>query len=82
VGQAGVLVRRLRLNRHLSNTSEIGLASHNTPYIPSAKGRELYGAFSVRHSSRRNRTMTQREGRPGNRPPFKLRESGLSWDRH
>src|SRR5260370_20170427 len=36
------------LNRHLSNTSEIGFASQNTPYIPSPKGRGLYGAFSVR----------------------------------
>jgi len=27
------------LNRHLSNTSEIGFASQNTPYIPSPKGR-------------------------------------------
>jgi dCTP deaminase len=30
-----------------SNTSEIGFASQNTPYIPSPKGRGLYGAFSV-----------------------------------
>jgi hypothetical protein len=36
------------LNRHLSNTSEIGFASQNTPYIPSPKGRGLYGAFSVK----------------------------------
>ena len=35
------------LNSHLSNTSEIGVASQNTPYIPSPKGRGLYGAFSV-----------------------------------
>jgi hypothetical protein len=31
-----------------SNTSEIGFASQNTPYIPSPKGRGLYGAFSVK----------------------------------
>jgi hypothetical protein len=30
-----------------TNTSEIGFASQNTPYIPSPKGRGLYGAFSV-----------------------------------
>ena len=36
------------LNRHPSNTSEIGFASQNTPYIPSPKGRGLYGAFSVK----------------------------------
>jgi len=34
-------------HRHLSNTREIGFASQNTPYIPSPKGRALYGAFSV-----------------------------------
>jgi hypothetical protein len=34
-------------HRHLSNTREIGSASQNTPYIPSPKGRGLYGAFSV-----------------------------------
>ncbi len=34
--------------RFVSNTSEIGFASQNTPYIPSPKGRGLYGAFSVR----------------------------------
>jgi hypothetical protein len=36
------------LNRRLSNTSEIGFASQNTPYIPSPKGRGLYRAFSVK----------------------------------
>src|ERR1700680_4560859 len=35
-------------HRHLSNTREIGSASQNTPYIPSPKGRGLYGAFSVK----------------------------------
>src|ERR1700682_2388467 len=50
-----LLVPCLNYNhRHLSNTREIGFASQNTPYIPSPKGRSLYGAFSVNGPGPRN----------------------------